>query len=148
MWTGTADELIATITRWYESGWIIAEGLQDALEMASIHFRGPDGMPVIVPGIPSAKPAESGPFGRFRPLDENYQVIEFDGKQYNLTPYESAIIRLLDKARRQRRSDVGIKEIQAALGIKSGKMSDWFRKNRAVKKIILHTGRQHYRLDP
>jgi hypothetical protein len=84
---------------------------------------------------------------RFKPLDENYQVVELDGRTYNLTPYESKILRLLHKAYLDKRGDVGIGEIQATLEIKSGKMSDWFRKKKFLKKIILHTGRQHYRLN-
>jgi hypothetical protein len=38
-WTGTTEELTETITRWYESGWLTAESLQDALQKASIHRR-------------------------------------------------------------------------------------------------------------
>jgi phage antirepressor YoqD-like protein len=74
-------------------------------------------------------------------------VVELDGQSYDLTPYESKILRLLHKAHLEKRGSVGIGEICAALEIKSGKMSDWFRKTKPLKKIILHTGRQHYRLD-
>lgn len=85
---------------------------------------------------------------RFSPMDENYQVVEFDGRPYNLTPYESTIIRVLHKAHLERRGSLGIAEICKALGVPSGKMSDWFRgNNKPLKRLILHTGRQHYRLD-
>jgi lambda repressor-like predicted transcriptional regulator len=47
VWTGPADELTATLTRWFESGWLPGLSLQEALRFASIHFVGPDGMPVI-----------------------------------------------------------------------------------------------------
>jgi lambda repressor-like predicted transcriptional regulator len=51
VWTGTAEELIATITKWYESGRIVAESLQDALQKAAIHFLRPDGTPAMVPTV-------------------------------------------------------------------------------------------------
>jgi lambda repressor-like predicted transcriptional regulator len=59
IWTGTADELTTTITKWFESGWIVAESLQDALQKASIHFLKPDRTPIIQPG--SAKTAQHEP---------------------------------------------------------------------------------------
>jgi len=85
---------------------------------------------------------------RFRPLDENYRIVELDGRQYDLTSYESTIIRTLHKAHVEKRGSVAIDDILRALRVSSGKMSNWFRgKNKPLKKIILHTGRQHYRLD-
>jgi hypothetical protein len=88
---------------------------------------------------------------RFRPLDDAYQVIEFDGKQYELTPTQSTIIRVLHKANLEKRSSVGIKEIQKELRINSGKMSSWFRdkKNkRLYGTLVLQTAyRNHYRLE-
>jgi len=56
IWTGPTEELTATITRWYESGWITAESLSAALQKASIHFVRPDGSPVLKPIAPSAAP--------------------------------------------------------------------------------------------
>ncbi len=53
-WTGTAEELTETIKRWYESGWLMAESLQDALQKASIHFAKPDGTPVLKPASPES----------------------------------------------------------------------------------------------
>ncbi len=58
-WTGTSEELIATITRWYESGWIVAASLQDALESAAYHFLRPDGTAVILPSMATTPPAEA-----------------------------------------------------------------------------------------
>ena len=86
---------------------------------------------------------------RFRPLDENYQIIEFDGREYELTPTQSTVIRALHVAHTEKRGSVGIKELQKTLGIHSGKMSAWFRRKNhdLYKKLILHTGQQHYRLD-
>lgn len=49
VWCGTSDELTATITKWYESGWIVARSLTDALRQAGNHFVRPDGTAVIVP---------------------------------------------------------------------------------------------------
>ena len=49
IWAGPVDELTRAITRWYESGWIVAESLQEALQKASSHFVGPNGMPIIAP---------------------------------------------------------------------------------------------------
>jgi lambda repressor-like predicted transcriptional regulator len=49
IWVGSTEEMRATIARWYELGWIVAESLQDAFQKASIHFRRPDGASVIVP---------------------------------------------------------------------------------------------------
>jgi hypothetical protein len=144
VWMGTADELTATITRWFESGWIVAPSLSDALQMASFHFADPNGNPVILPAV-LASPSHTS---RFSPMDEHYQVVEFEGKPYDLTPYESIIIRALHKAHIEKRGSLGIAEICKALGVPGGKMSDWFRgDNKPLKSLILHTGRQHYRLD-
>jgi lambda repressor-like predicted transcriptional regulator len=49
VWTGTTEELTATITRWYQSGWITAASLEAALQKTSIHFIKPDGSPAITP---------------------------------------------------------------------------------------------------
>jgi hypothetical protein len=51
VWTGTTEELIATITKWYQSGMMVAESLQDALQKASTHFVRPDGTLVIAPVV-------------------------------------------------------------------------------------------------
>jgi hypothetical protein len=58
VWTGTADELTTTITKWFEAGWIVAESLQDALQKASVHFRKSDGTAAIVSAaLPAAMPS-------------------------------------------------------------------------------------------
>ena len=64
IWEGTSAELIATITRWYKSGWIEAESVQDALERASIHFVDPQGNsvthpPILAVQLPSPDPSSS-----------------------------------------------------------------------------------------
>jgi hypothetical protein len=87
---------------------------------------------------------------RFRPLDESYQTIEFEDRQYELTPTQSTIIRVLHTAHTEKLGSVGIKEIQKALGVHSGRMSQWFRgKNKSLygKLIVQTAGRYHYRLD-
>ena len=89
---------------------------------------------------------------RFRTLDKYYQVIVFDNREYELKPIQSTVIRVLHKAYLEKRGSVGIKEIQTALGINSGKMSGWFRdkKNKYLygTLIVQKTGsRNHYRLD-
>jgi lambda repressor-like predicted transcriptional regulator len=55
IWTGTPDDLVAAITRWYESGWLMAASLQDALQKAAYHFLRSDGTAVIAPpaGVPA-----------------------------------------------------------------------------------------------
>jgi hypothetical protein len=87
---------------------------------------------------------------RLRLLDEKYQVIEFDGRQYELTPYQSTVIRVLHTAHLENRRPVGIEEIHKAIGIHSGKMSDWFRgrNKKLFASLIVRSGsRQLYRLD-
>src|ERR1700739_2519123 len=49
VWTGTAEELISTIRRWYESGFLRADTLQDALQKAAVHFVDANGKPIITP---------------------------------------------------------------------------------------------------
>lgn len=96
------------------------------------------------PAVPEPQTPE-----RFRPLDESYQTVEFDGRIYELTPAQSTVIRVLHAAHLDNRRAVGIKEIQKALGVHSGKMSEWFRRrnHELWARLILHTGKQHYRLD-
>jgi len=49
IWTGTPEELVSTIGRWYESGSLVALNLQDAIQKAAYHFLRPDGTAVILP---------------------------------------------------------------------------------------------------
>jgi hypothetical protein len=148
VWNGTSEELTETIRRWYESGWLAADSLEDALHKAGTHFVRADGTPALKPASIAPTARESA---RFKPLDESYQVIEFDGRQYALTPTQSTVIRVLHKAHLEKRASVGISEIQKALRVNSGKISGWFR-DRANKqlygKLIVQTAsRTHYRLD-
>ncbi len=147
-WTGTPEQLTETIRQWFESGSLRAESLQDALQKASIHFAKPDGTPVLKPVSIAPEARESA---RFKPLDEHYQVIEFDGRQYELKPTQSTIIRVLHRAHLEKRGAVGIAAIQKALHVSSGKMSGWFRDeaNRQLygKLIVQTASRNHYRLD-
>jgi len=48
IWKGSTEELTATITRWFESGYIDAYDLEDALHKASIHFVRHDGSPALL----------------------------------------------------------------------------------------------------
>ena len=43
IWKGSPEELTATITRWFEAGYLDAYSLDDALHKASIHFVRHDG---------------------------------------------------------------------------------------------------------
>jgi hypothetical protein len=98
----------------------------------------------------TARSQVAQPITRFRPLDQTYQIIEFDRREYELTPTQSTIIRVLHRAHVEKRGSVGIKEIQKALGVNSGKISQWFRgKNKSLygKLIVQSAGRYHYRLD-
>jgi hypothetical protein len=146
IWTGPKEELVEAVTTFYNAGWIQAVDLTDALRKAAFHFVGPDGKSVIeIPLI-----LEPGTTPRFRPLDENYQTVEFDGKQYSLTPTQSTVLRVLHKALIDKRASVGLKELQKALGTNTGKMSHWFRgRNKPLygKLIIKTASRDHYRLD-
>jgi hypothetical protein len=49
VWTGTEAELIEAIRKFYESGWLAATDLQDALRLASLHFVRANGTAVIKP---------------------------------------------------------------------------------------------------
>lgn len=147
IWTGTEGELVEEITKFYRAGLLKADDLPDALQKAAIHFVSPDGKPIIKPAniLPEAETPS-----RFKPMDEKYQSIEFDGRQYDLTPTQAIIVRVLHKAHLEKRARVGIQEIYKALSINSGKMSGWFRdKNKPLygKLIVQSAGRHHYRLD-
>jgi hypothetical protein len=49
VWRGTETELVETISKWYESGSLVAADLQDALRLASLHFVRDNGTPVLRP---------------------------------------------------------------------------------------------------
>jgi hypothetical protein len=88
-----------------------AESLEQALQKASIHFVKPDGTPILIPA--SVAPHSHAP-SRLKPMDENYQIIEFGGRQYELTSTQSTVIRVLHKAHIEKKGSAGIKEIQKA----------------------------------
>lgn len=104
----------------------------------------------VAPVHSSASSAKES--SRFKLLDKHYQVIRFDNCEYELKPIQSTVIRVLHKAYVENRGSVGIKEIQAAIGVNSGKMSGWFRdkKNKYLygTLIVQKAGsRNHYRID-
>lgn len=78
VWTGTPEELTATITHWVEAGWIVAADLPEALRKASLHFVRPDGVPIIAPSVLAAlqpspekqKPLNARQLSIFPRLDE------------------------------------------------------------------------------
>lgn len=47
VWAGTPEEPADAIRHWYESGWLIAESLENALRKAAMHFVRSDGKAVI-----------------------------------------------------------------------------------------------------
>jgi lambda repressor-like predicted transcriptional regulator len=61
VWKGSSEELTATITGWFEAGYLDAYSLEDALHKASIHFVRHDGSAALVFSIPSAEPAQNAP---------------------------------------------------------------------------------------
>lgn len=56
IWTGTAEQLIAIITAWYEAGLIQADNLQNALEKAATHFVAVSGARIITLPSPESTP--------------------------------------------------------------------------------------------
>ncbi len=86
VWTGTPDDLIAIVAAWYQSGWIVAESLEDALQKAAPHFVKPDGSLVIAPivrasiAVGAATPSEA----------EATVEIEIKRRQQLLAAYKSA----------------------------------------------------------
>ncbi len=143
VWLGSEEALTEAITQFFKAGQLKAGDLQDALARARLNFVGQDGKFIIRTTIPGASTT------RLAPLDEKYHVIEFEGRQYDLTDNQAKIVQLLHRAHCDKRGNVAVGEIYKALGVHSGKMSDWFRGRniKLYKKLILHFGRQHYRLD-
>jgi hypothetical protein len=146
VWVGTAEELIATLTRWYECGWIIAENLQDALQKAAIHFANPDGMPIT---RPATAPADQGYENVFSP-SPTYQKLMFRGKEYDLTSYKYApdIIKVLHQSLKSGEPGLTTKQIRERARLPhNGKMYDWFRGTRLWKNLVVIAGPDMYRLD-
>jgi hypothetical protein len=146
VWTGTAEELTGTIKRWFESGWIVAESLQDALQLASIHFRRPDGMPIVRPFAPSTEHDHSAIFS----ASPTYQKIVFRGNEYDLTAYHYAsdIVRVLHESLRGGGLGLTVSQIRERAKLPhNGSMYDWFRGTGLWKNLIVTVGRNLYRLD-
>jgi hypothetical protein len=146
-WTGTQEELVTTVTKWYEAGWLVSPTLHDALQLAAYHFLRPDGSAVILPQGATAPPRSSK---RFKPLEVGCRVIEFNGRQYSLTSIQASVVSCLLKAHQEKRSSVAVEEIYKSMQVNSGKMSQWFRgKNESLygQLIVQTSSRKHYRLD-
>jgi hypothetical protein len=146
VWTGTPEELTGTIKRWYESGWIAAPSLPDALQMASIHFRRPDGMPVIRLFDPTLEQDRSAVFSP----SPTYQKIAFRGKDYDLSGHTHAphILKVLHESLNN--GELGMTTLQIRTKAKlphNGKMYDWFKKTGLWKNLVVRVGKDQYRLD-
>jgi hypothetical protein len=143
VWTGEDEELTATVTKWYESGWLPATSLQDALLKATIHFSKPNGMPVIRLESPAELAEDFSP-------SPNYQKLTFRGKEYDLTPYSHAprILKVLHESFHH--GEVGMTTSQIRKKAKlpnNGKMYDWFRGTGLWKHLVILVGKDLYRLD-
>ena len=146
VWTGTHEELTATIKRWFESGWIVAESLQNALQLASIHFRRPDGMPVILPFAPSSEQDYSAVFSP----SATYQRIVFRGEEHDLTQhrYAPGIVKVLHESLKKGERGLTVKQIRERAELPhNGSMYDWFRGTGLWKTLVVTVSRDLYRLD-
>jgi hypothetical protein len=146
VWTGTAEELTGNIKRWFESGCIVAESLEDALQIASIHFRRPDGMPVIGPLVSMNKQEYSTVFSP----SPTYQKIIFRGKEYDLSGHTHAphILKVLHESLNS--GELGMTTLQIRAKAKlphNGKMYDWFKSTGLWKNLVVRVGKDQYRLD-
>jgi len=145
-WTGTAEELTETIKRWYESGWLTAESLRDALQKASIHFAKPDGTPVIKPASPAAAQDSTAIFSP----SPTYQKLTFRGTEYDLTEYRYAplIIKVLHESLKNGEPGLTTPQIRKRANLPhNGKMYDWFRGTGLWKNLVVSAGPDLYRLD-
>lgn len=146
VWTGTADELTATITKWYESSRIIAPSLLEALQSVSIHFIKPDGTPVLRPLSPAATPDDTAIFSP----SPTYQQIIFRGKEFDLTQYRHAprILKVLHESINHGDTGMTTKQIREKAKLPhNGKMYDWFRGTGLWKHLVISIGKDLYRLD-
>jgi hypothetical protein len=146
VWTGTAEELTATITRWYESGWLIAASPQDALQKAAIHFVKPDGTLVIKPSAPTAEQDTSAIFSP----SATYQKLIFRGKEHDLTGHSHApgILKVLHESLKRGEPGLTTKQIRERAKLPhNGKMYDWFRGTGLWKNLVVSSGPDMYRLD-
>jgi hypothetical protein len=144
-WTGTTEELTETITRWYESGWLTAESLQDALQKASIHFAKPDGTPAIKPASTGVAQDNAAIFSP----SPTYQNLTFRDKEYDLTghKYAADIVRVLHQSSAKGIPGLTIAQIRKEAKLPhNGTMYDWFRATGLWKTLVVKS-RDLYRLD-
>ena len=149
-WTGTPERLISAITKWYESGWLIAPSLEDALQKAAFHFLKPDGTPVITPrsGVVPVE-VEQGPAENFS-SSPNYQKIVFRGQAYDLTQfiYAPKILKVLHESLNNGEPGMTTSQIRKKADLQNnGKMYDWFRGTGLWKHLVILVGKDLYRLD-
>jgi hypothetical protein len=126
IWAGMAEELLETIRRWYEAGWLMAESPQDALQKAAIHFVKPDGTMVIKPSAPTATQDTSAIFSS----SPSYQKLTFRGNEYDLTGHSHApgILKVLHESLKKGEPGLTTKQIRERARLPhNGKMYDWFR---------------------
>jgi len=146
IWTGSPDELTATLTRWFESGWIVAPSLHDALQHASIHFSDPNGMPIIRPSLPQLPESEAATI--FVP-SPNYQKLTFRGEDYDLTnhSYAPLILKVLHESFNNGELGMTTSLIRKKAKLPhNGKMYDWFRDTGLWKHLVIKVGKDMYRL--
>ena len=144
IWTGTAEELTETIRRWYESGYLRAENLQDALQKAAIHFVKPDGTAVIKLPAPAQETSE------IFSASPTYQKLTFRGKDYELTghKYAPVILKVLHEALKRGEPGLTINQVRKKANLPhNGSMYDWFRGTGLWKTLVVTVGRDLYRLD-
>lgn len=145
VWTGTPEELIETITRWYKSGLLVAESLQDALQKAAIHFLKPDRTLVIRPSAPTTTQDISAIFSP----SPTYQKLTFRGKEYDLTghKYAADILKALHQSATKGEPGLTIGQIRKQADLPhNGTMYDWFRSTGLWKTLVVKS-RDLYRLD-
>ena len=146
VWTGTTEELTGTVKRWFEAGWIAAESLQDALHLASIHFRKPDGTPAIQLFAPSLGQSDSTVFS----ASPTYQKIVFRGKEYDLSGHTHAprILKVLHESLNSGEWGMTTSQIRTKAKLPhNGKMYDWFKKTGLWNNLVVRVGKDQYRLD-
>ena len=145
VWTGSAEELTETIRRWYESGWLLAASLQDALQKAAIHFVDADGKLVIKPSAPTVSRNASVIFS----ASPTYQTLTFRGKEYDLTghKYAADILKVLHQSAMKGEPGLTIGQIRKQADLPhNGTMYDWFRGTGLWKTLIVKS-RDLYCLD-
>ncbi len=72
VWTGTQEEFVEAILKWYEAGCIHALNPTDALMKASLHFVRPDGTAIVRPKSASSLAAPPEPAEKPKPSREEF----------------------------------------------------------------------------